>query len=410
MSIDVDNRKVVLLKSLRTNNRFYALVDPDSGMKNADAIAEFPPDLLLGIAYPCLEDGLNDFAVIRTTFETIDVFPDDDELRAEMLTIIDDARGKMIARLEELRDRIVCGQAHFLGTDLNEFKQHAVHMATKGTIRRQLDSMMKVDVFESVAKTEAALSGGGSEPMFRYQFLPEHSLATIGELPPRVFIGRLFDDILDSVNQNENYQNKYVFDRNVFQKFIAVMFVNYATTDPMFYGTSRDDYGVSSEKDMQTTPLYVAVKKALQDLEQEVRDGSIQLTAAPTREGAPVEPAGVAASSAGAPPAAAAAPEAAPAEGDLSFLFDEQEDDFTRSLREAGHTVELPFGAGERMLLEPLTRLADALRLLGHLDNPRVNEARKLAAEAGQQVFQGLKELRIISPLASDPLEDFNHD
>src|ERR1051325_6484157 len=145
MSMAVDKRQVVLLKSLRTNNRFYALVAPDSGFKNADAIEESPADLLLGIAYPCLEDGLNDFAVIRTTFETIDVFPDDDELRGEMMSIIADARGNLLPRLQELRDRLLSGQAHFLGTDLQEFKDHIVHMATRGAIRRTLDNMMKLD-------------------------------------------------------------------------------------------------------------------------------------------------------------------------------------------------------------------------------------------------------------------------
>ncbi|HEU4753397.1 MAG TPA: hypothetical protein VFU47_09845, partial [Armatimonadota bacterium] len=142
----MDNRVVVLLKSLRTNNRFYALVDPSSGLKNADAITDFPPNLHLGIAYPCLEDGLNDFAVIRTTFETIDVFPDDEELRTEMMSIIADARGNLLRRLEELRDKIVSGQAHFLGTDLQEFKDRLQHMASRGAPRRNLDNMMKVDV------------------------------------------------------------------------------------------------------------------------------------------------------------------------------------------------------------------------------------------------------------------------
>src|SRR5687768_4491200 len=130
MNTMIDNRQVVLLKSLRTNNRFYTLVRPGSGYRNADAIDEFPPDLPLGIAYPCLEDGLNDFAVIRTTFETIEVFPDDEELGAEMLAIIQDARSSLLLRLQELRNAIVSGQAHFLGTDLSEFKDTIVQMAT----------------------------------------------------------------------------------------------------------------------------------------------------------------------------------------------------------------------------------------------------------------------------------------
>lgn len=390
MSIAVDNRQVVLLKSLRTNNRFYTLVDPESGYKNADAIEDFPPELPLGIAYPCLEDGLNDFAVIRTTFETIDVFPDDDELRVEMMAIIADARSNLTRRLQELRDRFVSGQAYFLGTELQEFKDHVLHMAHRGTIRRQLDSMMKVDVFESVAKTEA-VGGKMPEPMFRYRFLPQHDLSMIEALTPRQFIGRLFDDVLDAVLDDGNYGGKYPFDRDVFQKFIAVMFVNYATTDPMFYGTSREDYGVSSDKDMQETPLYQAVAVALRNLEREGRGEAPVVPPRPTYQ----------------PPSPAAAPAgpAAPAE-DLSHLFAEEAPDFLKGFEEAKHTVEIPFGAAERMLLEPLTLLGEAARLLKHVDHPRADEIRKLTTSAGQELFRNLQELNILSPLLSDPIDD----
>lgn len=386
MSIAVDNRQVVLLKSLRTNNRFYALVAPDSGFKNADAIVDFPPDMPLGIAYPCLEDGLNDFAVIRTTFETIDVFPDDEELRVEMMGIIDDARSNLTRRLEELRDKIQANQAHFLGTDLNEFKDHVVHMATKGTIRRTLDNMMKVDVFESVSQADAKVRSGMPDPMYRYQFLPEHDLAQIRPLPPRVFIGRLFDDVLDSVHNNDNYAGKYTFDKNVFQKFIAVMFVNYATTDPMFYGTSREDYGVSSEKDMQETPLYQAVKTALQDLER-----GIEYRAGGTRERS-----------------SAPAPAEEPAFGtqDLSALFagDLSTDAFP-TFEQSSRTVELPFGS-EGKIVKPLTLLADVVRLLRHVDHPRAEEIRAMTMSAAKELFRNLQELSVISPLASDPMDE----
>jgi hypothetical protein len=370
----VDNRQVVLLKSLRTNNRFYTLVPPDSGFKNADAIEEFPPHLPLGIAYPCLEDGLNDFAVIRTTFETIDVFPDDQELRHEMMAIIADARGNLIRRLSELRDRIVEGQAHFLGTDLQEFKDRVMHMATRGTVRRNLDNMMKVDVFESVSKTEAA-GGGMPEPMYRYEFLPQHQAKV--HLPARQFIGALFGDVLDAVADDRNYDRKYTFDREVFQKFIAVMFVNYATTNPVFYGTNPADYGVSSDKDMALTPLYQAVARALRELER-LRDG----------ESLP-----------------------APADEDLSHVFDEPAgtDDLLRPLRSAGHSVEIPFGA-ERVLLKPLELLSEAVRLLRHVDHARAGEIRTLVANAGQQLFRELQELNIVSPLATDPMDDARNE
>src|SRR6476620_1385856 len=91
-----DNRRVALIKSVATNNRFYALVTPESGIRNADTVERIPDELLLGIAYPCLEDGLNDFAVIRTTFETLDLFAEDPELREELMGIIDEARGNLV--------------------------------------------------------------------------------------------------------------------------------------------------------------------------------------------------------------------------------------------------------------------------------------------------------------------------
>ena len=37
---------------------------------------------------PPLEDCLNDLAVIRTTFETMDVFPNDEDLRQDMAAMI----------------------------------------------------------------------------------------------------------------------------------------------------------------------------------------------------------------------------------------------------------------------------------------------------------------------------------
>src|SRR5437764_696459 len=121
-----DNRRVALIKSLATSNRFYALVTPESGFRNAETVESIPDDLLLGIAYPCLEDGLNDFAVIRTTYETLEFFPDDVEMRGELMEIVKEARDSLIRRLSELAERVSARKAHFLGTDLEEFKSYAL--------------------------------------------------------------------------------------------------------------------------------------------------------------------------------------------------------------------------------------------------------------------------------------------
>src|SRR2546423_1312968 len=177
-----DNRRVALIKSLATNNRFYALVTPESGIRNADTVESIPPDLLLGIAYPCLEDGLNDFAVIRTTYETLEYFPDDDAMRIELMEIINEARGKLERRLTELRDRLEMKRAHFLGTDLEEFRGYVLDIVNRGYPRRNLDSMMKLNVFSSVAEAEG--HSIGSEPLYRYEFCDGRSASVLAQGPP----------------------------------------------------------------------------------------------------------------------------------------------------------------------------------------------------------------------------------
>jgi hypothetical protein len=262
-----DDRRVVLIKSLATNNRFYALVDAASPIRNADTIENIPGDLILGIAYPCLEDGLNDFAVIRTTFETIGYFADDPDMRTELMEIVSEDRYKLVLRLAELRDRIASRNAHFLGADLNDLKSYALDMMRKGYPRRNLDSMMKLDVFGAVAEHER--NGGDPEPLYRYEPSgPEYSAEALGDIPPRAFVSHILSDILVSVSDDANYVDRYTFDVGVFQKFIALMFINYATTDPIFYGTNKADYGVSSDKDMDSTPLYRAVGQQIREIEQ----------------------------------------------------------------------------------------------------------------------------------------------
>jgi hypothetical protein len=353
-----DNRRVALIKSLATNNRFYTLVTPESGIRNADTVEAIPDDLLLGIAYPCLEDGLNDFAVIRTTYETLEYFPDDDAMRVELMEIINEARGKLVRRLTELRDRLGSKRAHFLGTDLEEFRGYVLDIVNRGYPRRNLDSMMKLNVFSSVAEAEG--HSVGSEPLYRYEFCPGRSVADLVQAPQVTFIAELFADVLESVLDDANYASKYLFDRNVFQKFIAVMFVNYATTDPIFYGINRADYGVSDERDMESTPLYTAVARELREIEARFR----------AEEG-------------GAP---------------ASLEVGAQE----WSGEAPG--VELPGTlVNEDVLLSPISAIcASARQIRRKGDHEEAELARVILSEASR-LMQELKRLNIVSPFADDP-------
>ena len=388
-SSNSENRRVVLIKSLNTNNRFYALVEPDRGIRNADAIASIPEDLLLGIAYPCLEDGLNDFAVIRTTFETLDLFPEDDPIREEMMEIVNDARGNLLRRLHELHDKIANNKAHFLGTDYDEFKSYAMNLVHRGYPRRNLDNMMKLNVFSSVAEAEGLDESSSLNYFFQFQYIDAVALAA---LPARQFIVGLFAEVIKSVQNDSNYTGKYPFDKNVFQKFIAVMFVNYATTNPMFYGINRSDYGVSSDKDMDSTPLYMAISKELMEIESVLWEETNPFAGAPI-VATPDQTMGM-------PDFASAAPlpigDVPDPLGHFSSL------DGGVSFEQAGAMLPNEL-VNEEVLLGPITSLCSAAQLLMRKNDPETQRfARVILADASKLVDE-LKRLGIVSRLANDP-------
>ncbi len=354
-TLAIDQMHVALIKSLATNNRFYTLVSADSSLRNADTVESIPQELILGIAYPCLEDGLNDFAVIRTTYETLDYFPPDDEMRVELLDIIADARDKLTRRLSELRERIASGHAYFLGTDLEEFKSYAMDIATFGYSRRNLDSMMKLDVFSSVANQEP--HDNGADPLYRYEFRSPEVQNKAADMPHSEFIASLISDVLESVEDDANYINKYVFDRNIFQKFIALMFVNYATTDPIFYGTNKDDYGVSGERDMQDTPLYRAIHRELATILARL-SGACPVADSETRRERVVNP-------------------------------------------------ELPSTLiNEDVLMQPITAICAAAKRLNKLSGREAPEFGRLILKEASNLISELKRLGIVSPVTYDPGTD----
>jgi hypothetical protein len=174
-----------------------------------------------------LEDALNDIAVIRTVFETLEAFPDDPQLHAELASPVHEARGQLARRLVEAQ-RALCGD-HPGSTppDLREFMEQLLCLALDGRQRSQLDQMMCVEVFEAASK---------GVPKYQYEFRPQHPIDELRTLSPPAFIARVFDDLLETVADDRNYADRLTFDRNVFQKLVAVIFCSYIATDPLYYG------------------------------------------------------------------------------------------------------------------------------------------------------------------------------
>jgi hypothetical protein len=308
-----------------------------------------------------------------------------------MMEIVNDARSNLLRRLTELRDKISSRRAHFLGTDYTEFRSYAFDMVHRGYPRRNLDSMMKLNVFSSVAEAEGHTDAADLLYYFEFNYVDAEKLPAVH---PRDFIVALFDEVLRSVQDDTNYTGKYPFDKCVFQKFIAVMFVNYATTDPMFYGINKKDYGVSGDRDMDSTPLYVAIRRELLEIEQTLGD-----EANPFRD-APV----------------IAWPRDEPRDPDFSraaLLPVGEVTEISSSEHVPEHPGRLSFEQAAAMLpteivnadvlLGPITSLCSAAHLLLRKSDPETQRfARYILADASKLVEE-LKRLGIVSALFNDP-------
>jgi hypothetical protein len=180
---------------------------------------------VLGIAYPCLEDGLNDFAVVRTAYETLELFSTDDAMRRELHEIISDARRTLIRRLMELWS--VSSRARRTSGDRSRRVQ--VVSSRSNTSRLSTPPARPHDESEcfflsgSGGNGAAKTSTHAEHSLYHYEFHNSDDGERLAQLSGRDFLLSLLGDVLDSVMDAENYRSKYLFDRNVFQQFIALI-------------------------------------------------------------------------------------------------------------------------------------------------------------------------------------------
>ena len=177
-----------------------------------------------------LDITLNDLAVIRTTFETMEIFPEDEALRLEMIGIIADARACLTLHLQELSSNLSEAQTEEL--QLERFREQILRMVARGMDRGWLDRLMKVTLFTSVGEEEAARTGEPFEAKFRYEFLPELELPQLHSLSLPAFVDRVVQDLRQAVTDDPNYVSKFLFEKYVFQKFVAVLFAICTMTAP----------------------------------------------------------------------------------------------------------------------------------------------------------------------------------
>lgn len=170
-----------------------------------------------------LEEGLNELAVIRATFETMGLFPAEDSVCGEMREIIDDARHNLVRRLQALRDKIQADPGAF-PFDYARFQKYTLEMMQDGYPGRSLNRFMKVKAFDE-----------GESSLFYFEIAGLVEIEEARRMPAPQFFLMLLNEILQCVQAETSYASGQIFDGAVFPKYIALMFLYYAVTDPLFY-------------------------------------------------------------------------------------------------------------------------------------------------------------------------------
>lgn len=168
---------------------------------------------------------LNDLALIRTTLETHAVFPDDRELEAEMRSLVEDARLRLVNRLQAIDCRATDGGSGFSDVELQGF-----HRAMIDVIRREVRWSVPETWVWGNART-------GSRDAFRYHLRLRHPYEDPCTESPAALLHRILEDLTGELAADANFVSLEQFEHEVFRKFVGVLFACLVGASPSL----RDD-------------------------------------------------------------------------------------------------------------------------------------------------------------------------
>lgn len=254
-----EHHRVALVKSEQSGNRGYCSVDP-TVHHDGNELPALPQDRVIGIGYPCLEDGINDLSVIISTMTTLSYFdPSDKEMFDEFLPIIEEHRVHCKNRIVELRERTAELSLTMLGGDLREFKAYAVKLAKDGLQMEDARQMYNHSILES--------GGDRSVDVFRH-LTPEQLLS----LSPRDAALMVYSHLIDSLDDPNNFKDVETFQDRIFLQYMALMNLQWRTTPKIFHGVAPEDYGMNHERSKHDTAMY-------REIADEIREYSAWRTA-----------------------------------------------------------------------------------------------------------------------------------
>lgn len=152
-----------------------------------------------------LEPCLNDLAVVRTTFETLECYP---RLRAELITLLDGARENLVRRLDELLHQVEAGLPPLTDEVLRPF-QH------------RLLSLWSADE-EIFAAWFFSHTAGGTPRSFR--LFRKGDLNLFRRMAPCYFTSVVLATLKHAVQDEGSYEDLGAFDEAVYQDFFVLLF------------------------------------------------------------------------------------------------------------------------------------------------------------------------------------------
>lgn len=179
-----------------------------------------------------LETLCRNIEVVRGALVELEQVPQEEASGLSYRMIVDEARATLAMHVRTLRECIQPGMRRFFDTDLNVVRRELARYSSRGVSRQSLDEALQIDVFESVARTEALGEGKLPEPVYRFPLPPNPLFVRIGLIPSGEFLRLVLEHMLSEVEKPEQYQRLHAFDTHISQRFLALWYVVWVATAP----------------------------------------------------------------------------------------------------------------------------------------------------------------------------------